>query len=56
MNGEFFFIRFKNANTRRYKELVNEFNSVMEDVDNEVLGDADPNDRVRFAILRSNLR
>ena len=44
----------KNANTRRYQELVNEFNSVMEDVVNEVLGDADPNDRVRFAILSSN--
>ena len=26
----------------------------MEDVVNEVLGDADPNDRVRFAILSSN--
>ena len=34
--------------------LVNEFNSVMEDVVNEVLGDADPNDRVMFAILSSN--
>ena len=47
-------ITLKNANTRRYQELVNEFNSVMEDVVNEVLGDADPNDRVRFAILSSN--
>ena len=45
----------KNANTRKYQELVNEFNYVMEDVVNEVLGDADPNDRVRFAILSSNL-
>ena len=45
-----FKITFKN--TRRYQELVNEFNSVMEDVVNEVLGDADPNDRVRFAILK----
>ena len=26
----------------------------MEDVVNEVLGDADPSDRVRFAILSSN--
>ena len=34
--------------------LVNEFNSVIEDVVNEVLGDADPNDRVRFALLSSN--
>ena len=49
-----FKITLKNANTKRYQELVNEFNSVMEDVVNEVLGDADPNDRVRFAILSSN--
>ena len=54
VKGLDFKITFKNANTRRYTELVNEFNSVMEDVVNEVLGDADPNDRVRFAILRSN--
>ena len=39
-----FKITLKNANTRRYQEFVNEFNSVMEDVVNEVLGDADPND------------
>ena len=47
-------ITFKNANRRRYQELVNEFNSVMEDVVNEALGDTDPIDRVRFAILSSN--
>ena len=54
MKGVDFKITFKNANTRRYQELVNEFNSVMDDVVNELLGDADPNDRVRFAILSSN--
>ena len=54
MKGVDFKITLKNANTRRYQELVNEFNYVMEDVVNEVLGDADPNDRVRFAILSSN--
>ena len=42
----YFSITLKNANTRKYQELVNECNSVMEDVVNEVLGDADPNDRV----------
>ena len=47
-------ITLKNENSRRYQELVNEFNYVMEDVVNEVLGDANPNDRVRFAILSSN--
>ena len=40
--------------TRRYQELVNEFNLVMDEVVNKVLGNADPNDRVRFAILNSN--
>ena len=54
VKGVDFKITLKNANTRRYQELVNEFNYVMEDVVNEVLGDADPNDRVRFAILSSN--
>ena len=52
--GVYFKITLKNENTKRYQELVNEFNSVMEDVVNEVLGDADPNDRVKFAILSSN--
>ena len=47
-------LHLKNANTRRYQELVNEFNYVMEDVVNKVLGDIDPNDRVRFAILSNN--
>ena len=54
MKGLDFKITLKDENTRRYQELVNEFNSVMEDVVNEVLGDADPNDRVRFAIFSSN--
>ena len=53
VKGVDFKITLKNANTRRYLKLVNEFNSVMEDVVNEVLGDPDPNDRVRFAILSS---
>ena len=44
-------IALQNANTRRYQELVNEFNYIMEHIVNEVLGDVDPNDRVRFAIL-----
>ena len=54
VKGLDFKITLKNANTRRYQELANEFNYVMEDVVNEVLGDADPNDRVRFAILSNN--
>ena len=48
-------ITLKNANTHRYQKLVNEFNYVMENVVNEVLGDTDPNDHGRFAILSSNL-
>ena len=47
-------ITSKIETTRRYQELVNEFKYVMEDVVNEVRGDADPNYRVRFAILCSN--
>ena len=54
VNGVDFKIIFKNANTRRYQELVNEFNYVMEDVVNEVLVDADSNGRVLIAILSSN--
>ena len=37
VQGLDFKITSNNAHTRRYQELVNEFNSVMEDVVNEVL-------------------
>ena len=53
VKGTDFTIRLQNANTRRYQQLVEEFRQVMNDVIDEVLGDADPNDYVRF-VLRSN--
>ena len=53
VKGTDFTIRLQNANTRRYQQLVDEFRQVMNDVIDEVLGDADPNDYVRF-VLRSN--
>ena len=42
VKGLDFKMTLKNANTRRYQELVNEFNFVMADIVNEVLGDPDP--------------
>ena len=45
-------ITFNHSDTRRYLELVSEFNSVLEDLVNEILCDADRNDRVGFTIPR----
>ena len=40
----------KNAGTRYYHKLVNEFTSIMNDIVDETLGNADPNDYVRFVL------
>ena len=43
----------KNAGTRHYQQIVNEFTSIMNDIVDETLGNADQNNYVRF-VLKSN--
>ena len=51
--GTYYTIVLKNAGTRHYPQLVNEFTSIMNVIVDETLGNADPNDYVRF-VLKSN--
>ena len=53
IKGTDYTIVLKNADTRHSQQLVNEFTSIMNDIVDETLGNADPNDYVRF-VLKSN--
>ena len=50
VKGTDYKISLRNANTRSYQQLVDEFRDVMSDIVDETLGDADPNDFVRFVL------
>ena len=50
MKGTDFKLTLTNAGTRHYQQLSQEFTSVMNDVVDETLGDADPNDYVRIVM------
>ena len=53
IKGTDYTIVLKNTGTRHYQQLVNEFTSIMNDIVDEALGNADSNDYVRF-VLKSN--
>ena len=55
IKGTDYTIVLKNAGTRHYQQLVNEFTSIMNDIVDETLGNADPNDYVRFVLNNSFL-
>ena len=48
IKGTYYTIVLKNACTRHYQQLVNEFTYIMNDIVDETLGNADPNDYVKF--------
>ena len=50
IKGTDYIIVLKNAGTRHYQQLVNEFTSIMNDIVDETIGNADPNDYVRFVL------
>ena len=50
IKGTDYTIVLKNAGTRHYQQLVNEFTSIMNDSVDETHGNADPNDYVRFVL------
>ena len=52
--GTDYTIVLKNDGTRHYQQLVNEFTSIMNDIVDETLGNADPNDYVRFVLKSSD--
>ena len=54
IKGTDYTIVLKNAGTRHYQQLVNEFTSIMNDIVDETLGNADPNDYVRFVLKSSD--
>ena len=54
IKGTDYTIVLKNACTRHYQQLVNEFTSIMNDIVDETLGNADPNDYVRFVLKSSD--
>ena len=54
IKGTDYTIVLKNAGTRHYQQLVNEFTSIMNDIVDEILGNADPNDYVRFVLKSSD--
>ena len=53
IQGTDFKITLKNANTRRYQQLIDEFRNIMNDIVNDMLGNAHENDFVRF-VLKSD--
>ena len=50
IKGTDYKIVLKNAGTRHYQQLVNEFTYIMNDIVDETLGNADPNDYVQFVL------
>ena len=44
----------ENAGTRHYQQLVNEFTFIMNDIVDETLGNAGPNDYVQFVLKVSD--
>ena len=54
IKGTDYTIVLKNAGTLHYQQLVNEFTSIMNDIVDETLGNADPNDYVRFVLKSSD--
>ena len=44
----------ENADTRHYQQLVNEYTTIMNDIVDETLGNADPNDYVRSVLNSSD--
>ena len=54
IKGTDYTIVLKNAGTRHYQQLVNEFTSIMNDIVDETLGNADSNDYVRFVLKSSD--
>ena len=54
IQGTDYTIVLKNAGTRHYQQLVNEFTSIMNDIVDETPGNADPNDYVRFVLKSSD--
>ena len=55
VKGTDYKITLQNANTRHYQQLVDEFKTVMNDIVDHTLGDADPDDYVRFVIKSDDL-
>ena len=53
LKGTDYTIVLKNAGARHYQQLVNEFTYIMNDIVDETLGNADPNDYVRFVLKSS---
>ena len=53
IKGTDYTIVLKNEGTRHYQQLFNEFTSIMNGIVDKTLGNADPNDSVRF-VLKSN--
>ena len=54
IKGTDYTIVLKNAGTRHYQQLVNEYTSIVNDIVDETLGTADPNDYVRFVLKSSD--
>ena len=50
IKGTAYTIVLKNADTRHYQQLVNEFTYIMNDIVDETVRNADPNDYVRFVL------
>ena len=53
IKGTYYTIVLKNAGTGHYQQFVTEFTSIINDIVDETLGNADPNDYIRF-VLKSN--
>ena len=54
IKGTCYTIVLKNSGARHSQQLVNEFTSIMNDIVDETLGNAEPNDYVRFLLKSSD--
>ena len=54
IKGTDYTIVLKNAGTRHYEQIANECSSIINDIVDEILGNADPNDHVIFLLKSSD--